>query len=295
MYRGPILADSLNLKKIILNLLSNAVKFTPKGGTVELKIAQIDPVSGCNCSIVVKDSGIGMSKDFQEKMFEPFTQESSSQSRGTVGTGLGLSIVKRIVTLMNGTIHVQSEPGRGSSFEVLLPIVFSAETDMEPDHRSEDDTRLQGRSILLCEDNEMNREIATAILSDFGIRVTEAENGKQGTELFRSAPLWKYDLVLMDLRMPVMNGLEAAKIIRAMPRADAGSIPIVAMTADAYSDDIRRCKDAGMNAHITKPIDNDTLKQELLRQFRMEDAVREGSGTASGGQNTSVENDGVQS
>jgi two-component system sensor histidine kinase EvgS len=295
MYRGPILADSLNLKKIILNLLSNAVKFTPKGGTVELKIAQIDPVSGCNCRIVVKDSGIGMSKDFQEKMFEPFTQESSSLSKGTVGTGLGLSIVKRIVTLMNGTIHVQSEPGRGSTFEVLLPIVSSAETDIKPDHRSEDDTRLQGRSILLCEDNEMNREIATAILSDFGIRVTEAENGKLGTELFRSASLWKYDLVLMDLRMPVMNGLEAAKIIRAMPRADAGCIPIVAMTADAYSDDIRRCRDAGMNAHITKPIDNDTLKQELLRQFRMEDAVREGSGTASGGQNTSEENDGVQS
>lgn len=295
MYRGLILADSLNLKKIVLNLLSNAVKFTPKDGTVLLKIARIDPTDGCNCSIMVKDSGIGISSEFQEKMFDPFTQESSIQSKGTVGTGLGLSIVKRIVTLMNGTIHVQSEPGKGTVFEVLLPLEPAAETDKRPSALPDDTTGLQGRNVLLCEDNEMNREIATAILSDFGIHVTGAENGSQGVELFRGSPVWKYDLVLMDLRMPVMNGLDAAKAIRAMSRSDAGLVPIIAMTADAYRDDIRRCLDAGMNAHITKPIDNDTLKQELLRQFRMEDMIRKENGTLSEMENTSEENSGVKS
>jgi signal transduction histidine kinase len=278
MYHGEILVDSLNPKKIVLNLLSNAIKFTPEGGTVELHISQIPPVNGCNCRIVVKDNGIGISKEFQKKMFEPFTQEHAPQSKGTVGTGLGLSIVKRIVTMMQGTIEVQSEPGKGSAFTVQIPVTAVRETGEMPEAAPENTAELQGRSILLCEDNEMNREIATAILNDLGIRVTSAENGRQGEELFLSAPVWKFDLILMDLRMPVMNGLDAARAIRAAERPDAALIPIIAMTADAYNDDIMRCMQAGMNAHNMKPVDNEVLKRELVRQFRMEDAARKNSG-----------------
>jgi len=270
MYRGTMIVDSLNLKKIILNLLSNAVKYTPEGGKIELLVAEIPPESGCNCMIQVRDNGIGISEEFQKRMFEPFTQERSPQAKGTAGTGLGLSIVKRIVTLMGGIIRAESVQGSGTTFTVLIPIEHAPDQAAARTAEAEPGT-LEGRRILLCEDNEMNLEIATEILKGFSAEVVTAENGQEGAAKFAGSGIWYFDLILMDLRMPVMDGIEAAGRIRQMPREDAKKIPIIAMTADAYPEDIERCRQAGMNAHVIKPIDADAFQKVLLAQCRARD------------------------
>jgi len=275
IYSGYIVVDSLNLKKVILNLLSNAIKFTPEGGEVNLVVSEIEAVNGCNCRIIVKDNGIGISPEFQTKMFEPFTQEGAPQARSAVGTGLGLSIVKRIVTLMNGTIEVKSELNKGSQFTVLVPIQHAEKDAGAVQVRSvEDKGILQGRKVLLCEDNEMNAEIASTILKSFGMMVDTAETGKEGVKIFTDSAVWNYDLILMDRRMPEMDGLEAARRIRAMNREDAGSIPIIAMSADVFDESIQEFTAAGMNSHVDKPIDRMALEQELISQCEIEDALR---------------------
>ena len=263
MKGGYILADRLSLQKVILNLLSNAVKFTPEGGTVWLTVADLDPPeNGCNARITVRDTGIGIGETFLPKLFEPFTQERAPESGEAMGTGLGLSIVKRIVTLMGGRVSASSEKGAGSRFDVLLPIrrledYVPAQTDGV---RRGD--ALSGCRALLCEDNAMNREIAVALLRELGMETVCAENGRKGVELFADAPAGAFDVVLMDLRMPEMDGYAAAAAIRALDRPDAG-VPIIAMSADAYEDDIRRCREAGMNGHVAKPVDPNALRTEL--------------------------------
>lgn len=266
---GTIKIDRLNMQKIVLNLLSNAIKFTPEGGTVTLTIANCDiKDNGCNTIIIVKDTGIGIRKEFLPKLYEPFTQDRTPQSREAVGTGLGLSIVKAIITLMNGHIDVQTEQGKGTTFTVYLPIEYTAEVEQKHDVEQVDKTVLAGRNALLCEDNYMNSEIATTILKQFGMNVVAAENGRIGIDIFSSSPENSFDVILMDLRMPVLDGYSAAEAIRKLPRKDAGTIPIIAMSADAYESDIAKCKEKGMTGHLSKPIDRTTLFEELVKQCK---------------------------
>ncbi len=266
MAPGYILADRLNLQKIVLNLLSNAVKFTPAGGTVRLAVKSLDAPEGApNTLLTVEDNGIGIGEEFQDELFEPFSQEHSPEAQTSVGTGLGLSIVKKIVDLMGGRIEVTSRRGFGSRFDVYLPLEHLKNYTPAPGSSPEDNRTLTGCRALLCEDNPMNREIAQRVLAGFGMSVTCAGDGQEGAALFADSPAGAFDVVLMDLRMPVMDGYSAARTIRTMERADAASVPILAMSADAYEEDLRRCREAGMNGHVSKPIDVSVLRRELLR------------------------------
>lgn len=265
-YTGYILADPLNVQKIILNLLSNAIKFTKAGGEVVLRVEDIDPPEkGCNYRITVQDTGVGIGRDFLDKLFEPFSQERSPETSRQIGTGLGLSIVKKITEQMGGSIRVQSEKGKGSSFIVTLPAEHIADPNVQKKEAEDYAFMLSGKRILLCEDNEMNTEIAVHLLEAEGIKVTTAKNGSEGVKLFAASPSYGFDLILMDLRMPVLDGFEAAEKIRAMDRPDAATVPIIAMTADAYEDNTIRCRKAGINGHIAKPVDPQNMFREIRK------------------------------
>lgn len=261
-----IYADSLNLSKILLNLLTNAVKYTHDGGHVTLQVQTEQlPDGGMRCTFTVSDNGIGMSREFLPHLYEPFVQERRYGKEPT-GTGLGLTIVHDLVTMMHGEIQVASTAGVGTSFVVTIPFgpIPDAAAEQAPAReQAAPAVSLQGRKVLLCEDNSMNREIAVLILKEMGIEAESAVNGRLGCERFASSAPGEFSAILMDLRMPVMSGIEAAKTIRAMKRPDAGTIPIIAMTADAFEDDRRACLDAGMNAHVAKPVDPSVLRQTL--------------------------------
>ena len=263
--RGTIRADRLKLQKIILNLLSNAVKFTPPGGTVRYAVEAINPpVNGRNRRIIVEDTGIGMSPEFLQHLYEPFSQENRPEAAGTQGTGLGLSIVRRIVDLMGGTIAVESEPGKGTRFTVDLPLTCEENAEVVPEpEREYTGTTLAGKRILLCEDNQMNMEIALVLLRDRGILPDTSVNGQEGVRRFEESPVGYYDAILMDIRMPVMDGYEATRAIRALPRTDAKTIPILAMTADAFEKNVQEAKEAGLNGYVTKPVEPAKLYQAL--------------------------------
>jgi len=263
-----IMADRLSVQKIFLNLLTNAVKYTPDGGNVHLDIFN-SPVNGSSPDsvLVVSDDGIGMSDEFLPHIFEPFAQERQ-KGYESVGTGLGLSIVKQLVDLMGGTINVKSEKGKGTAFTVRLHFeeakdAVTRETVSNP----LPDFDLSGKKVLLCEDNALNREIAYSIVQEKGIIVETAEDGDIGVQKFSASEAGEYDAILMDIRMPVMDGYEATRKIRAMNRPDAKTIPIIAMTADAYADDVEKCLNAGMNAHIAKPIDPETVYAVLAKNL----------------------------
>jgi len=273
--RGVIVADRIRLNQIVLNLLSNAVKYTPPGGTITYISDSEDlPDAKVRFGFEIRDTGIGMSKEFQKTMFEPFTQEYDNPARpkGTTGTGLGLSIVKRDVELMGGTLEVESERGKGTAFR--CSIVFP-DALRDPRYRSAAETHevplrqeapLSGR-VLLAEDNDMNTEIAVRILESFGVEAVHAENGAECVERFSRSLPGEYRAILMDIQMPVMNGYEATEKIRALPRPDAKSIPIIAMTADAFADAAERGRQAGMNKHLTKPLDPRSLREILGEAF----------------------------
>ena len=268
----PII-DILRFNQIIFNLLSNAVKYTPEGGRITLSVNG-ELVSGHKERItaVVSDNGIGISDEFQRILFEPFSQEDRSDTASNRGSGLGLAIVKKLVDLMGGTISVRSKLGQGTVFTVVLDFDYLEEAKSAMVKNSPgsacDYGPLAGRHILLCEDHPLNQEIAGALLEEKLMTVTIADNGQKGVELFADSAAGFYDAVLMDIRMPVMNGYESAQAIRALPRDDAGSVPIIAMTADAFDDDVRKCLDVGMNGHIAKPIDPEKLYKTLLEQLK---------------------------
>lgn len=256
-----IKCDKVRMEKVLMNLLSNAAKFTPENGTITLSIGCTKDTKMLHCRIAVKDTGCGMSKNFIPKAFEPFTQERSAETANIGGSGLGLSIVKRLVDLMGGHIEVDSTLGKGTSFYVFIDfeIVSSEQAHPEVPKETFSDVSLNGKHVLLCEDNAVNREIATALLEGEGVIVTSAMNGKEGLDAFANSAPGTFDAVLMDIRMPIMNGYDASEEIRALRRSDASLIPIIAMTADAYDDDVKHCFDCGMNAHIAKPIDAQKL------------------------------------
>ena len=263
--RRTVLVDRLGFEKVFLNLLNNAVKFTPEGGHVWFT-ATDDPAgaSAAGVTFEVRDDGIGMSQAFLDKMYEPFAQEQREGYVGT-GTGLGLAIVRLVVDVMGGTIEVESHEGAGTTFDVHMRL---EETTEAPEDKvapsSEDRSALRGKKVLLCEDNEMNRQIACSLLEAKGMHVVNAANGREGVDAFAASKVREYDVVLMDLRMPVMNGLEAAQEIRGLGRADSATIPIIAMTADVFAEDVERCRLAGMEWHVGKPIDPDLLYRTLL-------------------------------
>jgi signal transduction histidine kinase/CheY-like chemotaxis protein len=267
------LADKLHINQILFNLLSNAVKFTPEGGTITytIKGQQLSDNKVC-IEHIISDTGIGMSTEFQKKLFEPFTQEGRNDISNTRGSGLGLAIVKRLVDFMGGTITVQSQLGKGSIFTVRLtfdsvPVESCGVAPASAGNKDEFKC-LQGKHILVCEDHPLNQEIVKALLSKKGMQVTIAEDGQQGVECFRKARHFFYDAVLMDIRMPILNGYEATKAIRSLDREDAKTVTILAMTADAFADDVKNCLKSGMNGHISKPIDAGQLYETLAREIK---------------------------
>lgn len=261
-----IYCDRLKLQKVMLNLLSNAIKYTPPGGTVSMSVEVIEPPrNGMTRRLVVEDNGIGMSEDFLTKLYEPFSQEHRAEAGNVAGTGLGLTIVKRIVDLMNGTITVESRVNKGTKFIIDLP-VSRIEEDSGESAPSSQVVALKGKNILLCEDNDLNAEIAALLLKEQGVKVTRAENGQAGVDLFASSPEGFFFSILMDLRMPVLDGYAAAKAIRKLKRSDAPDIPIIALSADAFEENKKMASEAGMTGYLTKPIDPAKLVTELSKK-----------------------------
>ncbi|MCI2049750.1 MAG: response regulator [Lachnospiraceae bacterium] len=267
------LMDTLRVNQVFFNLLSNAVKYTPEGGTVTYRLREHLTAEGrLALESEVSDTGVGMSEEFQKHLFEPFSQECRPEQAEMRGTGLGLAIVKKLLDLMDCTITVQSCPGKGTTFLLrgefdCVPAEKAAAVSNE-EEASGDTQSLTGLHILLCEDHPLNQEIAKALLSEKGAIVSIADDGQQGVEAFATSTAGFYAAILMDIRMPVMNGYEAARAIRSLDRPDAATVPILAMTADAFTDDVQKCLDAGMNGHVSKPIDPPTLYSALLLQVK---------------------------
>lgn len=261
-----VYVDKLKHQKIWVNLLSNAIKYTPEGGTVEARVEVIDPpVDGHNRRLIVADNGIGMTEEFQRTMFDPFSQERRSETQGIQGTGLGLAIVKRYVDLLGGTIKVHSVRGEGTRYEIEVSIKTLEEGVAAKEKAQRNIGALSGMHVLLCEDNDMNAEIAHILLVQKGIEVDRAENGFQGVQMFEASEPGFYDAVLMDVRMPVMDGHQATRAIRVLDREDAAHVPIIALTADAFEEDIRENRAVGMDGQITKPINPERLYEALYK------------------------------
>ncbi len=261
---ATINVDITRIKQIFINLLSNAIKFTPEGGRIDLVIECVKFEPRCvHDRIIIRDNGIGMSQSFQEKMFEPFAQERTKKTAQISGSGLGLPIVKRLVDLMGGTIEVKSELGKGTEFTICLD--FERMDDILPKASREagENPDIAGVKILLCEDNEMNSEIAGKILTMNGALVTAASDGLEGFQKFAGAKPGEFDIVLMDIRMPNMDGYAATRKIRNSGLPGASTIPVIAMSADAYASDVEKALACGMNGHISKPIDPNKLMKEI--------------------------------
>ena len=257
-------SDELLLNQILTNLLGNAVKFTPEGGVITLRAAQKQKQDGTAVyTFEVQDTGIGMAPEFVARMFEPFSQENSGSRTQYKGTGLGLSIVKSLVEKLQGDIHVESVPGEGSCFCVTLRLTIAPPAQIS-ENLGELPVQGAGMRVLLVEDNELNLLIAVDILEELGVKVDTAADGRQAVDQFANSPEGEYHLIFMDLRMPVMDGLAAARAIRGLPRGDA-NVPIVAMTADAFAEDVERTQAAGMNDHLAKPLELGRLKAVLYK------------------------------
>lgn len=262
-----LIGSPRHLRQILINLASNAIKYGKSGGYVQLLThLESSTADTATYSFTCTDNGIGMSEEFQQHLFEPFTQEADDARTIYQGTGLGMSIVKRLVDTLGGTITFQSKKGEGTSFRVTLTFQIDHHAPADkPEHSN--DCALTGAHVLLVEDNQLNMEIAEFLLTAHGAKVTKAWNGKEAVDTFAAARPGSFDLILMDIMMPVMSGLEAAQAIRAMARPDAQTVPISAMSANAFADDIQCSLDVGMNAHIPKPVDEKTLLavvEELL-------------------------------
>jgi len=269
-----ILTDITKVKEIFVNILSNAIKYTPAGGSVMINVDELACDEPC-CMIVrtrVSDTGIGMSQEYMTKIFDAFTREQNTTKSKITGTGLGMSIVKNYVEMLGGTIDVESELGKGSTFTVTLKHRIADESYYVNKHIEEPGTGseiLEGRNILLAEDNDLNAEIAEVILERAGLKIERVENGIQCVNRIMEMPTGTYDMILMDIQMPKMNGYKATQTIRHLPDKDKACIPIIAMTANAFEEDKRDAIAAGMNGHIAKPIQVDKLLlmlAEIIRQ-----------------------------
>ena len=273
-----LLGDKLRLTQVYLNLLNNAVKYTNPGGTVHLGVGEEKQSDGCIIlACRIEDNGVGMSEEFQKNMYDAFTRVADSRIDKIQGSGLGLAIVKRMVDLMNGTIECRSAENVGTVFDVRIPLTPAEKSELTnaaAEDESEFGRDLAGVSILVAEDNELNWEIISEMLNGYGINCERAENGRVCVDMLLDSPPGEYDLVFMDVQMPVMNGRDAARALRRCSRDDLRRLPIVAMTADAFAEDVQLCLDAGMDAHISKPVEIDKVLSEIrlmLRQKRGND------------------------
>ena len=271
-----ILTDITKVKEIFVNILSNAIKYTPTGGSVMVNIEELpcDEPGYMSVRTRVSDTGIGMSQDYQTKIFEAFTREQNTTKSKIAGTGLGMSIVRKYVDLLGGTIEVESEPGKGSTFTVTLKHRIADESYYVKKHMEESGTGreiLEGRKILLAEDNDLNAEIAEAILGRAGIETERVEDGLQCVKRITEMPAGTYDMILMDIQMPQMDGYKATRVIRDLPDPEKAGIPIVAMTANAFEEDKKEAAAAGMNAHIAKPIQVEQLLSTLAEIIRQQE------------------------
>ena len=256
--------DRLRLNQVLINLVGNAIKYSNPEGNIWLSAIQLpdDTENEILVEIHVKDDGLGMSKEFVEKVFQPFEREYNSTKSGISGTGLGLSITKSIVEMMHGTITVTSELGKGSEFIITIPFEVPTLLEIEEDEDAViKNFDFTGKRVLLVEDNAFNREIAVELLTDAGLEVDEANDGSIAVEILKNNPAGYYDVVIMDLQMPIMDGYEATRVIRSFEDIRIATVPIVAMTANAFSEDKKKALDCGMNAYLTKPINvKDLLK-----------------------------------
>ena len=252
------------LNRLLMNLAGNAVKYNRRGGKVSLYFNEIS--SDDNTAVfefVCSDTGLGMSEEFQKHAFESYAREGKETTNGYSGAGLGLSIVKDIVDRMNGTIKLESKENVGTTFTVTIPLEIDYNAEKEQQKKVEKPD-LSGRNVLLVEDNELNLEIAKMLLEDEKMVVTTAENGEEAVDIVSKSVPGSFDFIFMDIMIPVMDGLEATRQIRTLNRKDTKEVPIIAMTANAFQDDIRECIDAGMNAHIAKPIDIEKVKMTIF-------------------------------
>ena len=267
-----LVGSTLYIRQILLNIAGNALKYNRPGGFIKVACRELSSTEDTALyQFVCEDSGQGMSKEFQKRMFEPFTQENSDARTNYQGTGLGLAITKGLIDQMGGTIEVQSEKGVGSTFTVNLPLAINkaAVTAVRPSDSPAQDT-LRGTTILLVEDNALNAEVAEFLLEHAGASVLKAWNGQEGVEQFLRSSPGEIDAILMDVMMPVLDGLSAARRLRALDRPDAKTIPIVAMTANAFVDDMEKTREAGMNAHLSKPLDSEKLLTVLAKLIQKE-------------------------
>ena len=245
------------VKRVMMNILSNAVKYNRENGHIYLSCMEIpsEQPGMTTMEFICRDAGIGMTEEFQKHIFEPFAQEHTGSRTKFPGTGLGMAIAKNLVEKMGGTITFESEVGVGTTFMIRVPFKIDLDADKREEQKDISEKAIKGLHILLAEDNELNMEIAEFLLQNEGADVTKAWNGQEAVELFRKSEPGEFDVILMDIMMPVMNGYEAAKMIRSMDREDAKTIPIIAMTANAFTEDRIKAKEAGMDEHISKPID----------------------------------------
>ena len=264
--RTALLGDDFRIQQVLNNLISNAFKFTPEQGTISLSVQQLDSGDYAKYKFVISDTGIGMSPEFLERIYEPYARELRFSDRQASGTGLGMSITKNLVVQMGGEIQVESAPGAGSTFTVILPLAAGKQPLQAAEKGEQTEPfSLEGLRILLAEDNEINMEIAAEMLEAQGITAVRAWNGAEAVDVFQAAEPFAFDAILMDMQMPLMDGCEAARQIRAMDRPDAGAVSIIAVTANAFSEDVSATTAAGMNAHVSKPINAAVLRQTLER------------------------------
>ena len=270
-----LIGSPVHVKRILMNILSNAVKYNKENGYVYISCREIPSKQTAMTTLefVCRDTGIGMAEAFQKRIFEPFAQEHAGSRTKFAGTGLGMPITKKLVEKMGGTISFESKEGTGTTFVIRIPFQIDADMKDRTETEEKTETSIQGLHVLLTEDNELNMEIAEFVLQNEGAVVTKAWNGQKAVDIFRKNRPGEFDVILMDIMMPVMNGYEAAKMIRSLDREDAKVIPIIAMTANAFTEDKMRAKEAGMDEHIAKPVDGKLLVKvinELVKRNQRE-------------------------
>lgn len=273
-----ILCDSTKIRKIYVNLVSNAIKYTPSGGNITITVEELpcEKEGYMKVKSEIKDTGIGMSKEYLPTLFEPFSREHNTTTGKVGGTGLGMAIVKKMVDLMGGSIEVESEPGKGTIFTFTLMHKIADKKyysrKIETAESSDSVEKLRGKHVLLAEDNNLNAEIAVAVLEKTGLVIDRVEDGIQCVSRIEQLPSETYDLILMDIQMPNMDGYKATQCIRHLNDKKKAEIPIIAMTANAFEEDKKRAIDAGMNGHIAKPVEIDKLVSEILKYTEKDDA-----------------------
>ena len=264
--------DNTLVTEIMLNIVSNSIKYTPEGGSISCSIRQLDDRQDGRFTqeMVVSDTGIGMSEEFQKHIFEAFTRERNTTTSGIEGTGLGMGIVKKLVDMLEGTVTVKSKLGEGTTFTIRLPYRAANYEDMQPKQVAvdSDNSVLVGKHILLAEDNDLNAEIAITLLSEHGLLIDRAANGVECVEMMEKAPENYYSLILMDIQMPLLDGYRTAEKIRRFPNKEKAKIPMIAMTANAFAEDRKKALEVGMNDHVAKPIDMNKMLPILLEYIK---------------------------